>query len=204
MTILCLGAAFVFASSVFFIGIVEALWLTWLYVGIALLCLGILLMSNDRFRERYYLSSIKSPEWERVYSEKEKKLFHKYYFPFRGILGGASAITLYWTTHQHIFATLSVWLRMNSRLLYALCYLVIMVWSFYDWNNNRSKDNAWFLCFSMIGFFAELIYYFVLISNVSQTILSITKSFFLVFDPVVIMLVIWIGIRSSVRRRKDN
>ena len=109
ITKLFLGAVFVFTASVFFVGVVEALWLAWLYLGIAFLVLGILLMSDDHFREKYYRSSLKDSEWERVHSEKDKKLFDKYYFPFRGILGGIAAIALYYIAHQQLFVAISTW-----------------------------------------------------------------------------------------------
>jgi len=90
---------------------------------------------------------------------------------------------------------------MNSRLLYAAFYLAIAIWSYFDWNKYKNKDNLWFLCLSVIGAAAELGYFILIVVQASPNILSDAKWFFSIFDPVLIILVIWIGVRSIVKKR---
>lgn len=98
-------------SWFFFIGAVEALWLAELYLGFAFVIVGSLMMSNARFRDKYYrINDMNSSEWERTRSEKQKKNCDKYYFPGRGIVGGIGMIFLFWLTHYQIFATIGSWL----------------------------------------------------------------------------------------------
>ncbi len=93
---------------------------------------------------------------------------------------------------------------MNSRLIYAIFYLAIAIWSFYDWRKYKSKNDLWFFSLSLIGFFAEIIYYCLIAFQASSNILSVAASFFFIFDPILILLVIWIGIRSNLRKQKNN
>jgi hypothetical protein len=104
-------AILIFGVSFVFIGAVEALWLAELYLGFVFLIVGVLMMSNAQFRDKYYrINDMNSSEWERAHSEEEKNKFDKYYFPGRGIAGGIGMIFLFWLTHHQMFAAIGSWL----------------------------------------------------------------------------------------------
>lgn len=86
---------------------------------------------------------------------------------------------------------------MNSRLLYAIPYLLIGIWSLHDWKKYKNRSNLWFFWCSAAGFIAEIVYYLLISFQASQNILSVAKSFFSLFDPLLIVLVIAIGITAS-------
>ena len=102
--LLLAGIALLAVSSIL-LGITEALWLGPLYLGIAALVTGMLLMLKPKFWDRLYGTA-----HENTSSEKAKR-FNRYYFGFRGVLGGVAMITLYWLTHQQLFATIVNWLK---------------------------------------------------------------------------------------------
>ena len=90
---------------------------------------------------------------------------------------------------------------MNSRLIYAIGYLIFAVFSFKNWKESKNKDFLWFFGFSGVGFVADLIYYFLIISDASQNTLSLAESFFFIFDPIMVITVVGIGIRGFTTKR---
>lgn len=89
---------------------------------------------------------------------------------------------------------------MNSHIIYAISWLIVGIITFRDWKRYRYKDILWFLRFSIIGFCAELIYYFLIISGVPQNSLSVAEFFFRIFDPIVMVAVVWIVARRIMQK----
>ena|ERR1700722_8824332 len=111
MTSIFIVAIALFIVSSFLVGTLQALWLAVLYLGFALIVLGILMFSSYSFREKYYRTYMHDPESDRVLSAKEKQFFHRYYFPQKPILAGICLIAIYWGTHQQLVAEIGSWLK---------------------------------------------------------------------------------------------
>jgi hypothetical protein len=90
---------------------------------------------------------------------------------------------------------------MNSRLIYGTFWLVFAIWNFYDWRKNKDKDLLWFMGIGVVGFSAELIYYYLIAVNTQPSTLSIVGSFVKVFDIVGIASFIYILIKNLGRKR---
>ncbi len=49
---------------------------------------------------------------------------------------------------------------MNSRLIYAVFWLLFTAWNFYWWGKNNNRDYLWSAGFGMLAFVGEAIYFF--------------------------------------------
>jgi len=90
---------------------------------------------------------------------------------------------------------------MNTRLIYAIPYLVVGILSFRDWRKYKSRNFLWYTCLCAIGFSAELAYSLLIAFDAPQNILSFAQYFFYVFDPLLIVLVIWIVARRLMQKQ---
>jgi len=89
---------------------------------------------------------------------------------------------------------------MNTRLIYAIPYLVVGILSLRDWRKYNSDNFLWYTCLSAVGFSAELIYYFLIACSAPPNVLSFAQSFFYVFDPILIVVVGWIVVRRLMQK----
>lgn len=91
---------------------------------------------------------------------------------------------------------------MNSRLIYAAFWLIFTIWNFYDWRKNKDKDLLWFMGFGAMGFFAELIYSYLIATSASQNTLSIVGVFNKIIDVIGGAMFVFILIENLRRNGK--
>ena len=91
---------------------------------------------------------------------------------------------------------------MNSRLIYAIFDLAIAVFCYKNWREYRDKDFLWFLGLSGTALVVDLIYYFLIILNVSPDILSTTNSIISALYLIALTIVAGFVVKGLMKRRK--
>lgn len=110
MIIVLIVAVIIFLVGTVFVGIIQALWLVGLCLGLTCLVIGLLMLSSRSFRERYYRENMNDPQWETRHSENAKTFMNRYHYPFRMLMGGIGLICLYCITHQQLLGGIGAWI----------------------------------------------------------------------------------------------
>jgi hypothetical protein len=91
-----------FAVSALFVGTTEGFWLAMLYFGVAMVVMGVMMMSSQPFRERFYHRYMNDPGGDKLLSSKQRTFFDHYYYPLRAILAGLLMVALYCISHAQL------------------------------------------------------------------------------------------------------
>jgi hypothetical protein len=87
---------------------------------------------------------------------------------------------------------------MNHHLIAIIFWVAFSGWNFYLWKKSRDRDNLWLLGVGTVGFVAELVFYYLIASNVSGAS-SAADIFFFYFDPIAAIIFIVILVKILIK-----
>jgi hypothetical protein len=84
---------------------------------------------------------------------------------------------------------------MIIKLFYSILYFFGAIICFSIWKKQRDRDWLLFGCLAILGGILEVSNYFVYLMQVSSNIITLSNDAILVFAPIEVLLLAWIGFK---------